>query len=101
MTFSIFILAQKSLGKDIIKNENPSEIIDFKLYPNPVLENTVYITTKSNAAKDIIVYNIFGEVVLRQKLTSKELNITKLVDGMYIIQVTENQKTSTRKLVVK
>lgn len=101
MTFAIFLSAQQALVKDITQNAEPSEIVDFKLYPNPVSENRVYITTKNNATKDIVVYNIFGEVVLKQRITTKELNISKLVSGMYLIQVTENKKSITRKLVVK
>jgi len=101
MIFATILSAQKALIKDVVQNDEPTEILNFKLYPNPVLENRVYITTKNNAIKDIVIYNIFGEVVLKQRLITKELNITKLVSGIYLIQVTENKKSITRKLVVK
>ncbi len=101
MTFCIILSAQETSIKDTPQNKEISEILDFKLFPNPVSNNTVYITTKDNAKKDIVVYNIFGEIVLKQKLLNKQLDITKLVSGMYLMQVTENNKTITRKLVVK
>lgn len=101
ITFCLFVSAQEKAVNFPMQNSNVTQIADFKLYPNPVIENTVYITTKENKTKDIIVYNIFGEVVLKQRLTTKQLNISRLIPGMYLMQVTENKKTVTRKLVVK
>lgn len=73
----------------------------FKLYPNPAINDMVYITTAVNAAKEIVIYDVFGAVVLRDRIKSKSLNIAKLVAGVYVLQVIENNKTMTRKLVVK
>lgn len=100
MTFCFILSAQDSTVKDIIYQDS-TEIQDFKLYPNPVTQSTLYITTKDNDVKDIVVYNVFGEIVLKQQLKTKELNVSKLISGMYLMQVTENHKTITRKLVVK
>ncbi|MDO6491742.1 MAG: T9SS type A sorting domain-containing protein [Cellulophaga sp.] len=101
MTFCLLVSAQEKVVNLPMQNSNIPQIADFKLYPNPVADRTVYITTKENRAKDIVVYNIFGEVVLKQRLIAKQLNISKLIPGMYLMQVTENKKTVTRKLVVK
>ncbi|MEA1787154.1 T9SS type A sorting domain-containing protein [Arenibacter sp. GZD96] len=73
----------------------------FKLYPNPVYDPVVYITTPKNDPKDIIVYDVFGEIVLTDRIFTNALNISKLVPGVYVIQVTENSTSTTRKLVVK
>ena len=77
------------------------EIAGFKLYPNPVYDGVVYITTQLNARKEIIVYDVFGEVVLKEHILNKRLNISRLVPGVYVLQITENNKSLTRKLVVK
>ena len=61
----------------------------------------VYITTASNGIKDIVVYDVFGEIVLRDRISSKSLQISRLVAGVYVLRVTENRETMTRKLVVK
>ncbi|MGB5821032.1 MAG: T9SS type A sorting domain-containing protein [Saonia sp.] len=90
-------------GQELNTHTSPTsgENADFKLYPNPVFNNVVYIATKRNDSKDIVVYDLFGEVVLRDRIATKALNISKLVPGVYMLQVTENSKTITRKLVVK
>lgn len=80
---------------------NP-EIEGLKIYPNPAPDDFVYITTDTNTTKGVVIYDVFGKAVLTDRVgTSSPLNITRLVPGVYMIQVTEGQKTSSRKLVVK
>lgn len=74
---------------------------NFTLYPNPAFEDVVYITTRHNDHKDIAVYDVFGKVVLRDRIATNSLNISRLVPGVYVLQVTERSKTMSRKLVVK
>lgn len=89
-------------GQDTLdRKSEKTEISGFKLYPNPTYNDIVYITTKDNASKDIIVYDLFGEIVLKERTTYKDLNISKLDAGVYIVQVTENYKTTSKKLVKK
>jgi hypothetical protein len=71
------------------------------LYPNPAYEDVVYINTNDNALKMVIVYDVFGKIVLRDRISTDALNISTLIPGVYLLQVTEHQKTMTRKLVVK
>ncbi|MFS4454702.1 T9SS type A sorting domain-containing protein [Maribacter sp. 2304DJ31-5] len=90
-------------GQDSIdfRNLRADEIAGFKLYPNPVIADVVYVTTKKNDAKKIKVYDVFGELVLTDRILNKTLNISKLSPGVYMVQVTEDKKTINRKLVVK
>jgi len=97
MVFAFTLSGQENLGSQGSNNE----IVGFKLYPNPTFNDVVYITTKDNGTKDILVYDLFGEIVLKERTSYKELNIAKLDAGVYIVQVTENNKTISRKLVVK
>jgi hypothetical protein len=77
------------------------EVKGFKMYPNPAYGDEVYITTERNGAKEIQVFDVFGDVVLRDNITTNTLNISRLVPGVYVLQVTEQKRTMTRKLVVK
>jgi hypothetical protein len=98
LTFSFLLSGQELVNISAPKGE---EISDFKLYPNPTFDDVVYVTTKNNGTKDITVYDIFGEVVLRDRISSNSLNISQLIPGIYVLSITENQQTMTRKLVVK
>lgn len=98
MVFTFALSAQEPLD---FQNQKAEEISGFKLYPNPAGGGMVNITTKDNAIKQVKVYDVFGEVVLTDKILRNMLNISRLVPGVYVLQVTENNKTITRKLVVK
>ena len=98
MVFSISLSAQEPVD---FNNPRIEEIQGFKLYPNPAFNDVVYITTEKNARKEVNVYDVFGEIVLTDHILNRSLNISKLVPGVYVLQVTEESKTITRKLVVK
>ena len=84
-----------------VPSVSDNQIEDFKLYPNPAFNNVVYITTKDNGIKEISIYDVFGKVVLTDRIRNSALDISRLIPGVYVIQVIENKKTMTRKLVVK
>ncbi len=92
-----------SFGQELVSvNDTPAQTVGgFKMYPNPAYGEEIYITTETNGAKVIQIFDVFGEVVLTEKITTNTLNIAKLVPGVYVLQVTENKHTMTRKLVVK
>lgn len=99
----LLICALSTYGQETsdISNTTPVEKSTFQLYPNPAVDDIVYITTSNNGKKDIVVYDVFGEAVLTDRISSKTLNISRLVAGVYVLQVIENGETMTRKLVVK
>lgn len=99
LVFSVVLLsAQNSTNNYGTQVEDAPS---FKLYPNPAFDDVVYITTENNGNKDITIYDVFGEVVLRNRITANALTISKLTPGVYVLQVMENEKAMSRKLVVK
>lgn len=87
--------------KETLVSASSQEIPNFKLYPNPVYGDVVYISSDYNDTKLVTVYDVLGEVVLTDRISTNTLNISQLVPGVYVLQVTERQKSMTRKLVVK
>ncbi|MBO3116969.1 T9SS type A sorting domain-containing protein [Winogradskyella sp. DF17] len=81
---------------------NESIIKDFKLFPNPANRNSqsVYITSKHNGSKNVEVFNVLGEKLFTTVIQGEELNISRLTEGLYVLKITENNITITRKLVV-
>ena len=92
-----------TFGQELVSvnDAKPIEVKGFKMYPNPAYGEEVYITTETNGKKEIQIFDVFGDVVLHDRIATNTLNISKLVPGVYVLQVTENKKTMTRKLVVK
>ncbi|WP_222981908.1 T9SS type A sorting domain-containing protein [Flagellimonas meishanensis] len=103
--YFIFIMALPifSFGQELVtvNTEQVQELKGFKMYPNPAYGEEIYITTETNGNKQIKIFDVFGDVVLTERIATNTLNISRLVPGVYVLQVTEQEKTMTRKLVVK
>ena len=98
MAFPLFTFGQELVS---VNTQQISELQGFKMYPNPVYGDEVYITTETNGVKSIKIYDVFGEIVLTDRISTNTLNVARLVPGVYVLQVTEREKTMTRKLVIK
>ncbi|GMN09852.1 hypothetical protein MTsPCn9_18950 [Croceitalea sp. MTPC9] len=100
---ALLVLPLLSYGQELVtvNDAKQKEVKGFKMYPNPAYGEEVYITTTSNGNKSIKIYDVFGEIVLVDKISTNTLDISRLVPGVYVLQVTEDKKTMTRKLVVK
>jgi len=72
----------------------------FSMYPNPANGNTVTITSASNNAKDVKVYSMIGKQVINTTITNT-LDVSGLQSGIYVVQITENGKSATKKLVIR
>jgi len=81
--------------------QTTEDIAGLNIYPNPVSNGKIYITSALNFAKEIDIYDVLGKKVVSQKLIGKELNITDLKPGVYILKIVENNFSATRKLVVR
>ncbi len=99
--YLVALLFVCTLGFSQENAQGSADIEGFKLYPNPVTQGKVYIETKLNSPKKILVFDVLGTQVIETTLLGKELNLSNLDKGVYILRVFENNKVATRKLIVK
>jgi len=78
-----------------------SAIEGLSLYPNPVTNGRVYIATKNDSEKEIQIFDVLGKKVFQSQLNTRELNISSLSPGVYIIKIREEESTATRKLIIR
>lgn len=97
--FTLSISAQEV--KQQSKPQESKVIEGLSFYPNPVSNGKVYITSKNDLDKEIIIFDVLGKKALQTTISSKELNISNLSPGVYIIKINEGDATATRKLIVK
>lgn len=95
---SVFPIATYSLATATIKE---NDIAGFTMYPNPVSEGLLRINTQVNSEKTIQIFDILGKQVLLRTTKSEHISVSALNAGIYILKVTEQGKTATRKLVIK
>ena len=97
--FSFSASAQENKALVTSKTQEPT-IEGLSIYPNPVNTGKIYISTKSSLDKKVEIYNVIGKKVLEMVVTSKEVNISNLEAGVYIIKVKEGDASATRKLII-
>lgn len=81
--------------------QNTEDIAGLNIYPNPVSNGKIYITSSLNFTKQIAIYDVLGKKVVSRQLIGKELDINDLKPGVYILKIQENKLSATRKLVVR
>jgi hypothetical protein len=89
-----------SLGNFTLSNRE-FEINGLKVYPNPVTNGNLYISSDSNSAKSVEIYDILGKQVLNAKVSNNTVNVSNLKGGAYIVKINEEGKTATRKLIIE
>lgn len=90
-----FKLVDNSLS---IKN---NEIQGLKIYPNPVTNGTLYITSQANAERNVQVYDVLGKQIVNTTTSANAINVSSLKAGVYIVKITEEGNTVSRKFVIK
>lgn len=78
-----------------------NDIAGLSVYPNPVSGNTLYVTSNNSVEKSVAIFDVLGKQVINTTTVNGAVNVANLNAGVYIVKVTEEGKTATRKLVVK
>jgi adenylate kinase family enzyme len=98
LLFTLNVTAQEVKQQSKIQE---STIEGLSLYPNPVTNGRVYIATKNDAEKEIQIFDVLGKKIFQSQLNTRELNISSLSPGVYIIKIREEESTATRKLIIR
>ena len=86
---------------DLTLSINTVAANQFNVYPNPVTNGTVHITSKTNEPIAVSVFDILGKQVLNKTVNNNRLNVATLTSGVYILKVSQNGNVTTKKLVIK
>ena len=79
-----------------------NDIQGLTIYPNPVDNGIIRITSDNAAAKQVIIYNITGKQIYNNEVENgQEISVNNLKSGVYLIKVIENDKIAVQKLMVK
>lgn len=99
--FSLGAVAQESRSS-VAAGKEPIEGLN--IYPNPAKADRIYIVTAKPAlTKEVEIFNMVMNRVMQVTLTggAKEVNISSLPRGLYMIKVKEGDANTTRKLIVE
>ncbi len=86
---------------DLLSSNQVSAIAGLKIYPNPVSNGTLFVESEANAERTISIFDVLGKEVLNTTTSNTAINVNALNSGVYMVKVTEEGKTATKKLVIK
>ena len=85
-----------SLSNDI----NEAQKLNFKIYPNPNSTYQINIIAPKANLNEIIILNIFGEIVFKKTTSLYQIQIPNLIGGLYIFKLKQGSKVGLRRLVI-
>ena len=78
-----------------------NEILEMRIYPNPVNGNFVTIVSPVQGLKEIEVYSVTGRKVMDTVINDSTLDLSSFNSGFYMVKVTINGQSKVSKLVVR
>jgi hypothetical protein len=94
-------------GLKLLKHDNSSSLSDkpqVDVYPNPIFKDEI-LKIQSNLAAAVQIYTITGKQVAStfeiQPNSLQEYTVSRLATGMYIVKVTANGKSTSRRFIVR
>ena len=77
------------------------ELDSIKIFPNPSTSNFITITSSILDDIEVEVFDMFGKHILSQKVIYNILDVSDLHSGIYLLKISQKEKTTTKKLIVK
>ncbi|MDR0810654.1 MAG: T9SS type A sorting domain-containing protein [Paludibacter sp.] len=85
----------------------PTEIFDIdipliRVYPNPVTNGMLIIENAQMEGKSVAIYDIAGRMLIsRQLFGENTIDVSSLVNGVYLLRIIKENGAETVKLIVK
>lgn len=86
---------------DLTLSSNEFDINAFSIYPNPSSTGVITISSPNNDEMNVRIFDILGKEVKNEVLTNNTLDVSSLRTGMYLVKVTQNNASTTKKLVIR
>lgn len=77
------------------------DVSKFSIYPNPTNSGRVTISSATSEAITVRGFDILGKEVLSAQVSNNTLDVSDLKAGVYILKITQNNASVTKKLVIK
>jgi hypothetical protein len=85
----------------ILSSNQVNTIAGLKVYPNPVSNGTLFIESNLNSDKNVAIFDVLGKQVLNATTSNNAINVSQLKTGIYMVRITEEGNTVTKKLVIR
>lgn len=81
---------------------NETELAPFQVYPNPVINGTVFITFENEGTSEIRIFDITGNEVKYERtgFSSIRMDVSNFMSGLYLVKIYQNNNTYSKKLLI-
>lgn len=98
--FFLTVTTQVVVAQNGVVNEAVQD--EVTVYPNPVSDGKLYISSSFDGSKYVEIYDVLGKKVSQAEVrANKPIDVGGLTPGVYIITINEKNYIVTRKLVVR
>jgi hypothetical protein len=73
----------------------------FELFPNPSNTGFVNIKSNQNGAVKVKIFDMLGKQMIDTTVVNERLEVSSLNAGIYIVNLTQNDRTTTKKLILQ
>ncbi|RZN84203.1 MAG: T9SS type A sorting domain-containing protein [Winogradskyella sp.] len=73
----------------------------FSIFPNPTNTGEVNISSVNASPIVITVFDVLGKQVKNETISNDKLDVSNLKSGIYLLRITQDGATSTKKLVIR
>lgn len=84
-----------------VNSQKNNAIEGLTIYPNPVSNGKLYISSTKNLSKHIEIFDVLGKQVINETVDNNRLDVSILTNGIYIMKISQGNATTTKKLVIK
>ncbi|WP_170309889.1 T9SS type A sorting domain-containing protein [Seonamhaeicola maritimus] len=74
---------------------------NFKIYPNPTSGGFLNILSNYPETVKATVFDVLGKKIFSRTITNNKLDISSLSNGLYVLKLTQNNSSITKKLLIK
>lgn len=86
---------------DVTLSTGEVDALTFSIYPNPTNSGKITITSQLNDAMEVKVFDMLGKQVKNQTITNNTLDVSDLNTGIYLVKISQNNNSTTKKLVIR
>ena len=80
--------------------EKTIQKLDFKIYPNPMIGEYLNIDSQRSEVKNIIIFNVLGEVVFEKKTLENRIILQNLKTGIYLVKLIQGNHMGLKRLLI-
>lgn len=86
---------------DVLSSNSFNQIAGLNMYPNPVKNGILKVETDLNKNIAVEIFDFTGKKVLNTVTSNNQVDVSKLNSGIYTVKFTEEDKISTKKLILE